>query len=108
MKDISELKRAKFKVGDYYEEKHKDYGVLFFFPDHPFPKVFQHNLRRTWEGLLLVYGQIHIPELLKKGKSYWVQQVPIITYWINKKEKDLFKSIAATTPSALLDKNQKQ
>jgi hypothetical protein len=91
MKEIPELKRAKFKHSDYYEERHKDYDVLFFFADHPFPLEFQKTLRRTWEGILLCYGQIHLPELLKKGKSYWVQQVPIVTYWINKKEEALWK-----------------
>lgn len=92
VKDIPELKRATFKTGDYYEEKHNDYGVLFFFADHPFPAEFQKTLRRTWEGILLVYGQIHVPELLVKGKSYWSQQVPIITYWVNKEESLLFKN----------------
>jgi len=89
-KKIPELERAEFKVGDYYEEQHKDYDLLFFFPDHPFPEEFQKKLLKNFEGYLLVYNKIHSPELLKKGKTYWVQQLPIISYPVNRPEEDLF------------------
>lgn len=90
IQNIPELERARFKQGDYYEENHDDYDILFFFPDHPFQKAFQEQLLKTFHGYVLVYNQIHSPELLTKGKTYWVQQLPIVSYPVNVEEHNLF------------------
>lgn len=76
---IPELSRATFKCKNYYEEKHDEYGTIFTFPDHPFPEVFEKKLLE-FSGTLLVYNNIHRPNILKKGKTYWVQQIPIVSY----------------------------
>lgn len=77
---IPELSRATFKCKNYYEEQHDDYAIIFTFPDHPFPEDFEKKLLKTFSGTLLVYNDIHKPNLLKKGKTYWVQQIPIASY----------------------------
>ena len=90
IKDIPELDRATFKTGNYYEESHNDYDILFFFPDHAFPEAFQEKLKEIFSGHLIIYTKIHSPSLLKKGKTYWVQQVPIVSYPVNITEENLF------------------
>ena len=92
VQEIPELKRAEFKTADYYEEEHNTYDFIFFFPDHPFPEAFQEKLQKEFTGHLLVYNKIHSPEKIAKGKTYWIQQVPIMSFPINKEEKDLFSS----------------
>ncbi len=77
---IPELSGASFKCKNYYEEEHKKYSIIFTFPDHPFPEEFEKNLVENFSGTLLVYNNIHRPNLLKKGKTYWVQQMPIVSY----------------------------
>lgn len=99
IKKIPELERATFKVGDYYEEAHDDYDLLFFFPDHAFPEEFQKQLLRDFHGYVLVYNKIHAPEHLTKGKTYWVQQLPIVSYPVNLPEQDLFTNDGACDES---------
>lgn len=79
-KDIPQLKEAQFILGNYYKQEHNTFDILFFYPDHAFPETFQKELLKNFDGHLLVYNKIHEPALLKKGKTYWHQQVPIVSY----------------------------
>lgn len=90
IKEIPELERANFKCSNYYNENHNEYDMIFFFPDHPFPRKFEKELKENFEGYIIIYNQIHIPHGLKKGKTYWVQQIPIGSYPVNIEEEDLF------------------
>ena len=89
--EVPELARASFTCGDYTQEDLAAYEVLFTFCDHKWDASFEQRLERDCKGVLLSYNRIFLPERLSKGKTYWMQQVPIVTYWLNKEEEDLFR-----------------
>lgn len=91
IKDIPELSRASFKLSNYYEENHNAYDILFLYPDHPFPEKFEKELLECFSGYVLVYNDIHKPALLKKGKTYWYLQVPIVSYPLGDVEESFMK-----------------
>lgn len=88
-KDIPELERVEFECANYYEKNLEEYGsknnqgILFFYPDHSFTKEFQEKIQKEFTGYVFVYNNIHSPTQLKKGKTYWHQQVPMVSYFVN-------------------------
>jgi hypothetical protein len=86
---IPELARASFMCADYTQANLAKYDVLFTFCDHAWDPDFERKLQRECTGVLLSYNRIFLPEILKKGKTYWMQQLPIVTYWLNRDEHDL-------------------
>jgi hypothetical protein len=89
---IPELARANFVTGDYTKEDLSGYEVLFTFCDHKWDPSFEQKLQRECTGVLLSYNRIFLPERLAKGRTYWMQQIPIVTYWLNREEKELYKN----------------
>ena len=89
-KAISELSRCELLQSDYTKESLADYEILFTFCDHTWDAAFEKKIEKECKGTLLSYNRIFLPQKLKKGKTYWMQQVPIVTYWLNKEEKELF------------------
>jgi len=65
--------------GDYLEHGLSEYDVLFMNPDHCFGKL-DVKLKREMRGVLFIYNEIFAPDLLKKGKKYWLGQLPVIKY----------------------------
>ena len=43
--------------------------------------------RRLGKSYTLVYNNIFLPRFLKRGKTHWIQQVPITEYTINTQKK---------------------
>lgn len=73
---------ATLKREDYLKANLKKYDVFFIFPDNEFSKGLEKKLIEDMkpEAKLFVYQNIYTPLLLKKGKTYWFNQVPIISY----------------------------
>jgi hypothetical protein len=90
IKKIPELERCKLKNADYTKENLSKYEILFTFCDHKWNEEFEKKLQNECKGTLLSYNNIFLPEKLKKGKTYWMQQIPIVSYPLNIKENDLF------------------
>jgi len=88
--EIPELLKAKFLQKDYTTEPLGQYEILFTFADHPWSEAFEKKLLNECDGYLLSYNRIFLPQTLKKGKTYWIQQLPIISYPLNRAEEDLF------------------
>jgi len=87
---IPELARCEIINGDYTTAELSHYEVLFIFADHAWSPDFERKLQRECKGVLLSYNNIFPPRTLKKGKTYWLQQLPIVSYPLNAAEKDLF------------------
>jgi len=56
------------------------YDFLFINPDQGFQKGLDEKLANEMRGVLFVYNYIFQPEKLKKGKSYWYDEIPIVMY----------------------------
>ena len=74
--------KATLKKGDYLKANLKEYNSFFIFPDNEFKHGLENKLLEEMKpkAKLFVYQQIFKPLLLKKGKTYWFNQVPILTY----------------------------
>ena len=71
---------CEFKNTDFFEEDFSKYDIIFINPDNRFSKGLDAKLKKEFKGILLVYGIVHAPNLLKKGKKYWLEQMPITVY----------------------------
>jgi cyclopropane fatty-acyl-phospholipid synthase-like methyltransferase len=73
---------SEFICDDFYNIDFSKYDVLFSYSDSFFSKEFVEKLNKEFSGTLYVYQGVFLPEL-KKGKTIWIKQVPIISYKIN-------------------------
>jgi hypothetical protein len=87
---IPELLRCVFVHADYTKINLSKYNILFTFADHSWSADFEKKLLNECQGTLLSYNKIFLPKMLKKGKTYWIQQLPIISYPLNTEEEVLF------------------
>ena len=74
------LARCSFIYGDYTLEDLSLYDVLFIFADHAWNDDFEQSLIKSWNGVVLSYGNIFAPKRLKKGRTYWAGQTPVVSY----------------------------
>jgi hypothetical protein len=93
-KKLPELERCILINADYTTVQLHTYEILFTFCDHAWSPNFEEKLQKECKGVLLSYNRIFLPEKLKKGKTYWMQQIPIISYHLNTPEKDLLRVFA--------------
>jgi SAM-dependent methyltransferase len=71
---------AEFLCTDYEEYDFSKTTVVFSFSDHPFSKNMITKLQEEFTGTLYIYEGIFLPENIKKGKTIWIGQTPIISY----------------------------
>ncbi len=81
--------RAILKEKDYRDENLTSYDAIFMFPDKRYDERMLAKLKREFTGYLFIYNNIHAPPGFKKGKTYWVGQLPIASYPINTAEENL-------------------
>ena len=72
--------KAEFIKGDFFKHDFSRYDVIFVNPDKGFERGLEDKLLKELKGKLFVYNQIFLPRFLKKSKSYWFDQVPVIVY----------------------------
>lgn len=76
----SELKLdCNFICDDFQNLDFSKYDILFSFADNFFTEKFIQKLKEEFVGTLYVYQGVFLPEL-KKGKTIWIKQIPIISY----------------------------
>lgn len=80
---------AELKRKDYYDEDFSRYDLLFMFPDNRYDERMMVKLQKEFKGWLLVYNDIHRPPGITRGKTLWIEQLPIVTYPINIDEEDI-------------------
>jgi len=64
---------------DYAEQDLSHHDVFFTYIDHAWPKKLEEQLKKC-AGTLYSYQNIFTPVLLKKSKTFWVGQTPIVSY----------------------------
>lgn len=71
---------AEFIEQDYELYDFSDTTIIFSFADHFFSDDFIKKLKKEFKGKLFVYEGIFTPDNLRKGKTIWIGQTPIISY----------------------------
>lgn len=64
------------------------YDIVFINPDKLFTLEFEQKLVKELTGTLYIYNNIFAPKMLKKGKTYWISQMPIISFTNDKLPKN--------------------
>lgn len=78
--------KADFICQDFLSLDLSKFDFFFINPDHRFEEAFEHKLLEEAKGKrLFVYNIVFAPEKLRKGKTYWHEQIPITEYWIENK-----------------------
>ncbi|MBW2966811.1 methyltransferase domain-containing protein [Candidatus Woesearchaeota archaeon] len=73
---------ADFIQGDFLKQDLSRYDVIFINPDKNFEYKLENKLLKEMKSKskLFVYNNIFLPKILKKGKTYWFEQISIIEY----------------------------
>ena len=72
---------AEFLCQDFLQLDFSKYDFFFINPDHRFDPALEDKLLvQAKGGVLFVYNKVFAPEKLKKGKTHWFEQVPIVEY----------------------------
>ena len=72
--------KATFIQGDYMRLNFSDYDFIFINPDTAFHRGLDQKLAKELTGVIYVYGIVHRPNLLKRGRTFWLEQMPIVEY----------------------------
>jgi hypothetical protein len=83
IKTREELKLdAEFIQGDFLKHDLSKYDIIFINPDKGFQLKLENKLLKEMKqnAKLFVYNNIFLPNLLKRGKTHWFEQVPVISY----------------------------
>jgi protein-L-isoaspartate O-methyltransferase len=72
--------KAEFIKGDFFKQDFSKYDIIFINPDKGFENGVEDKLLKELNGKLFVYNQIFLPRFLRKGKTYWFDQVPVTIY----------------------------
>lgn len=79
IQDIPELARCELRHGDYTRMDLPAHRTFFIYADHAWDAEFERRLQ-AHGGVLLSYNNIFSPAILRKGRTLWVEQTPIVTY----------------------------
>ena len=73
---------AKLICDDFFSHNFSEYDILFINPDKGFHNGLEDKLLREMkkDAVLIVYNNIFMPRFLKRGKTYWIQQVPVTEF----------------------------
>ena len=73
---------GEFIQGDFFDHDFSKYNIIFINPDKGFEYKLENKLLKEMkkDAKLFVYNNIFLPNILKKGKTYCFEQVPIISY----------------------------
>ncbi len=88
LENSKNFQRAEFIQGDFLEHDLSKYDFIFINPDKGFENKIEEKLIKEMQpaAKLFVYNNIFLPRFLKKGKNYWFNGIPIISY--NKEGKE--------------------
>lgn len=72
--------KAEFIKADFLDIDLSKFDIIFINPDKEFNYRFEKKILNELNGRFFVYNFIYSPNILKKTKTYWYDQVPIIEY----------------------------
>lgn len=78
-KQIPALNRCTLVHGNYEEHDMGKFDIFYTYNDHHWSEKFEQQLKKT-NGTLLAFKNIFEPKHLKKGKTIWIGQTPVVTY----------------------------
>lgn len=80
MNDLS--LKAELIEGDFLQHDISKYDIIFINPDQGFHKGLEQKLLKEMDpkAKLFIYNNIFLPNSLKKGKTYWFNGIPVISY----------------------------
>ncbi|MBU0461692.1 MAG: class I SAM-dependent methyltransferase [Nanoarchaeota archaeon] len=78
-KEIKTENKITFLKEDYLMHDLSQYDIIFINPDKEFPEQLDKKLLES-NARVFVYNHIFRPNKLKKGKTYWVNEVPVIEF----------------------------
>jgi hypothetical protein len=56
------------------------YDIVFMNPDKIFTLQFEQKLLKELKGKLFIYNKIFSPKSLERGKTLWINQMPIVSF----------------------------
>ena len=71
---------AEFIHKNYHDIDWSKHDFVFIFPDKRFSPALEKKLREELKGKLFVYNNVYLPYFLKKGKTWWIDQMPIVEF----------------------------
>ena len=74
------IKNAEFLCEDFLQHDISKYEIIFVNPDKEFHHGLEEKLLKELKGILIVYNVVFRPTRLKKGRTYWVNQIPATVY----------------------------
>lgn len=74
---------AIFLCQDYEKYDFSKVDVLFSYADHGFGPEFVQKLVEEFRGILYIYEGVYFPDGMKKGKTIWAGQTPIMSYTVD-------------------------
>ncbi len=77
--DLS-ITNVSFEQMDYEDFDFSDVTILFSYADHFFNERFIEKLKTEFKGVLYIYQGVFTPEGIKKGRTIWIGETPIISY----------------------------
>ncbi len=77
------LDGPRLKRKDYHAEDLGAYDIVFMFPDKEFDVRITGKLLQEFRGHLLIYNNAYLPVMLPKGKTIWIEQLPVTPFHIN-------------------------
>ena len=72
--------KANIVKGDFMKHDLSKYDFIFINPDKSFNKGLERKLMKEMNGVLFVYNFIYHPDNMRKGKTYWIGNVPITQF----------------------------
>lgn len=72
--------KCSFIHGDFTKHNLSKYDLIFINPDKMWDRELENKIVKEFKGLLFVNNNIFLPNLLRKGKSYWFGSIPMIRY----------------------------
>lgn len=68
-----------FILTDYKKHDLTGYDCIFMYPDKEFLPKIEEKLMKSGADVF-VYHFVYAPRIMKKGKSYWANEVPVTQY----------------------------
>ena len=80
IKSKLKIKKTQLICGDFFAHDFRKYDIIFINPDKGFHHGLENKLLKELKGKLLLYNNIFMPRFLKRGKTHWIDQVPITEF----------------------------
>ncbi|MCX6707099.1 MAG: methyltransferase domain-containing protein [Candidatus Woesearchaeota archaeon] len=78
--------KCAFIQADFTRHNFSKYDFIFINPDKEWNEKIEKKLLREFNGVLFVNNNIFLPNLFRKGRSYWFGSIPMIRYSMKNKK----------------------